>query len=378
VSKFFQALENAEKERREEAAASPDAPPQRAAAAPERRDDPPKRPVIVPRTESTPPPRPASIPAPIMTATAPAITLAEEAPGATAIAEVPASSAERRADTSERRADTSEIFGARIARTKKNGRHAHADVFTGSLPGTTAREAGQLDDHLVSLLEPTSYAAEQYRTVRLAIENFRRERGLHVVAISSPGRGEGKTISAINLAGALAQSPDGRVVLVDADLRHPRVGDYLGLTTAAGLSGFLLDGTLGVDQVIEKPSSIAFSVIPAGAVSSMPYELLKSPRLSALFGALRTKFDYVVVDTPPVLAFPDVGILRDAVDGFVLVVRANRTPREGLVDGLDTIGRHRVLGLVFNDDERNGAITADPDLDSGWRKYFSARLGGGR
>ena len=371
MSKFFQALENAEKERREEASASPEAAPQRPAAAPDRREDTPKRaPVVVPRTEITAPPRPATMPAPIMTATAPAIVHAEEAPAATAVADPPAPSAERRADASE-------IFGARIARTKKNGRRAHAGVFTGSLPGAIAREAGHLDDHLVSLLEPTSYAAEQYRTVRLAIENFRRERGLHVVAISSPGRGEGKTISAINLAGALAQSPDGRVVLVDADLRHPRIGDYLGLTSAAGLSSFLLDSALDVDQVTEKPSSIAFSVIPAGAVSSMPYELLKSPRLSALFGALRTKFDYVVVDTPPVLAFPDVGILRDAVDGFVLVVRANRTPREGLVDGLDTIGRHRVLGLVFNDDDRNGAVTGR-DPDNGWRKYFSFKLGDSR
>jgi capsular exopolysaccharide synthesis family protein len=243
------------------------------------------------------------------------------------------------------------------------------------MPGGPAREAGQLDDHLVSLLEPTGFVAEQYRTVRLAIENFRRERGLHVVAISSPGRGEGKTISAINLAGALAQSPDARVVLVDADLRHPRVGDYLGLTPGRGLSEFLLNGSLTLDQVIEKPSSIAFSVVPAGAVSSMPYELLKSPRFAAIVGALRTRFDYVVIDTPPVLSYPDVGIVRDAVDGFVMVVRANRTPREGLIDGLDTIGRHRVLGLVFNDDARNAMATSDGESDAGWRKYFSFRIG---
>jgi capsular exopolysaccharide synthesis family protein len=273
-------------------------------------------------------------------------------------------------------APSAPTFGASITRSKTNGRN-HAAIFDAEEPGAPQREAGQLDDHLVSLLEPTGFAAEQYRTVRLAIENFRRERGLHVVAISSPGRREGKTISAINLAGALAQSPDARVALVDADLRHPRVAGYLGIPASRGLSGFLLDGSLTVDHVIEKPSSIAFSVVPAGAVSSMPYELLKSPRLAALFGALRTRFDYIVVDTPPVLGVPDVGILRDAVDGFVLVVRAQRTPREGLIDGLDTIGRHRVLGLVFNDDPRNAVQVSDGDTDSGWRKYFSFRLGGG-
>lgn len=272
----------------------------------------------------------------------------------------------------EKPADPMRTFGSPMARSKKKSRHA--DIFVGDT-SSQIREAGQLDDHLVSLLAPTGFAAEQYRTVRLAIENFRRERGLHVVAVSSAGRGEGKTISAINLAGALGQAPDAKVVLVDADLRHPRVADYLGLASARGISSYLLDAGLTPDDVIEKPSSIAFSVVPAGPVSSMPYELLKSPRFTQLFQTLRTRFDFVVVDTPPVLLFPDVGILRDAVDGFVMIVRANRTPREGLVDGLDTIGRHRVLGLVFNDDDRNGAAVAEePD---GWRKYVSFKLGGG-
>ena len=356
MSKFFQALENAERERRESAPAEAApvaavATPSKREAAPERRENPPeKRETPVERREPASPQREMSEAA---------------APARTAVLDPPAPAP----------APSQPTFGSPLARSKKNGR-GHAAIFDGEMPGGPAREAGQLDDHLVSLLEPTGFAAEQYRTVRLAIENFHRERGLHVVAISSPGRSEGKTISAINLAGALAQSPDARVALIDADLRHPRVADYLGLTVTRGLSEYLLDVALTPDDVIERPSSIAFSVVPAGAVSSMPYELLKSPRLTALFGALRTRFDYVVVDTPPVLSYPDVGIVRDAVDGFVLVVRANRTPREGLIDGLDTIGRHRVLGLVFNDDARNG-MTMSHEPDAGWRKYFSFRLGGG-
>jgi capsular exopolysaccharide synthesis family protein len=354
VSKFFQALENAERERAESASnQAPSAEPSGSAAAPA-----PAPAATTPRAAAAPAAPPA--PAPKMSAAAASSAPSAASSTGTAVLEAPMPSAP--------------TFGASLARSKRGG---HAAIFDTAEPGAPHREAGQLDDHLVSLLEPTGFAAEQYRTVRLAIENFRRERGLHIIAISSPGRREGKTISAINLAGALAQSPDARVALVDADLRHPRVADYLGITASRGLSGFLLDGSLTVDHVIEKPSSIAFSVVPAGAVSSMPYELLKSPRLAALFGALRTRFDYVVVDTPPVLAVPDVGILRDAVDGFVMVVRAHRTPREGLIDGLDTIGRHRVLGLVFNDDDRNAIQVSDSETDAGWRKYFSFRLGGG-
>jgi len=107
----------------------------------------------------------------------------------------------------------------------------------------------------------------------------------------------------------------------------------------------------------------------------MPYELLKSPRLSALIGELRQRFDYVLVDTPPALPFPDVGILRDLVDGFIVVVRANRTPREHLAQTLSVMGRPRTLGLVFNDDERAGDPAFEPAGSGSWRRLVPGPLG---
>lgn len=257
------------------------------------------------------------------------------------------------------------VYGAPHARENGGSRFDLEMV-----PGAVDDESGQLDDHLVSLLEPTSFAAEQYRAVRLAIETLRHERGTRVVAISSPGRGEGKTITAINLAGALAQSPDARVVLLEVDLRHPAVARYLGLGARRGLSSYLLDPAMPDEAIIVRPAGVAFAVVPAGAASSMPYELLKAPRLAALLATLRARFDYVVVDTPPVLPFPDVGILRDAVDGFVMVVRANRTPRELLHDAVDVIGRQRALGLIFNDDDRSPGTGTMGD-GTGWRRYVT-------
>ncbi len=258
-------------------------------------------------------------------------------------------------------------YGAPIARDVGEV-PSHRRAFTGILEPAAATEPGEIDDHLVSLLQPTSLAAEQYRTIRLHIETLHRERGLKLIAISSPSRGDGKTLSAINLAGALAQAPDARVVLVEVDVRHPSVGAYLGLGAPRGLSSFLLDPSTAIDAVIERPAGVGFAVVVAGPVSSMPYELLKSPRLTTLFAALRERFDYVVVDTPPVLPFPDVGILRDVVDGFLLVVRANRTPREMVRDSLATVGQTRVLGVVFNDDERT-AVEVSGD-GAGWRSYL--------
>ncbi len=246
----------------------------------------------------------------------------------------------------------------------------HRRLFSGLLEAPDD-EPGQPDDHLVSLLAPTSPAAEQYRSVRLHIETLRRERGLRVVAISSPARGDGKTLSAINLAGALAQAPDARVALVEVDVRHPGVARALGLPAGRGLSSYLLDPDLAVDAALQQPPVGGFAVLPAGRPSSMPYELLKSPRLAALLGALRERFDYTIVDAPPVLPFPDATLLRDLVDGFVLVVRANRTLREMVRDSLNALGPHRVVGLIFNDDERT-AVEVDGDV-AGWRTYLRPR-----
>src|SRR5712664_2392045 len=97
---------------------------------------------------------------------------------------------------------------------------------------------GEIAEQLVSLLAPDSFAADQYRTLRYTVERLRKEGGLHVLAMSSPTPGDGKTITTLNLAGALAQNPDSRVLVVDADLRRPSVARYLGfdLEASAGLA----------------------------------------------------------------------------------------------------------------------------------------------
>src|SRR3954471_18855797 len=115
----------------------------------------------------------------------------------------------------------------------------------------SASAPSALDDHLVSLLAPASFAAEQYRTLRHMIEQAKRATGLSVVAISSPDAGDGKTTTAINLAGTLAQASGARVVLGDLDLRRPCVGARLGLRVAEsrGLVAAILDRDLGLADV---------------------------------------------------------------------------------------------------------------------------------
>jgi capsular exopolysaccharide synthesis family protein len=339
VSKFFKALEKVEQER--ELAETPAAPERPAASA-------------------------ASVEAPVEPATAAAAVAATPATApAPAVTPPPVQSAPAPAPAPAAAAAAPSVYGAPLARVGTGGRG-----FAWQLEGTIETEAGQIDDHLVSLLAPTSYAAEQYRAVRLAVETLHHERGTQVVALASPGRGEGRTMTALNLAGALAQASDARVALLEADLRHPAVARYLGLPAERGLSSYLLDTTMNVDAVLQRIPSIAFAVLPAGATSSMPYELLKSPRLVALLAELRQRYDYVLVDTPSALPFPDVSILRDLVDGFVVVARANRTPREQLNDTMALLGRPRMLGLVFNDDERSRVPSFDQSGELRWRRLM--------
>ncbi len=271
--------------------------------------------------------------------------------------------------------DRTPAYGAPVTRHATAG---HDGAFAALLEPPPVAAPGRLDDHLVSLLEPTGFAAEQYRSARLTIETFRRERGTRLVAVSSPARGDGKTTTTINLTGALAQGQ--RVVLVEADLRRPSIAQMLGIYGGGGLTSYLLDPSIDVEQIVQRPAGLAFPVVVAGAVAAMPYELLKSPRLTALFTTLLASHDFVVIDTPPALAFPDVGILRDIVDGFVLVVRANHTPREQVRQCIGKMGTDRVLGMIFNADEqmRRTSPYAIDEPRRGLRDLLRRPLGGDR
>jgi capsular exopolysaccharide synthesis family protein len=212
---------------------------------------------------------------------------------------------------------------------------------------------GQVDDHLVSLLAPTAFGAEQYRSIRHFIEEQHKDAGLSVVAISSPAVDEGKTTTAINLAGALAQSPAARVLVLEADLRRPSLLKYLGLdgTNGPGLVDIILQPDLSLESGVRRCASFNLAVLPAGVARSATYELLKSPRLGELFAQARERYDYVIVDTPPLCPIPDGRVLVKWVDGVVLVAAAHKTPRKLLEEALEMLTAPPIA-MVFNGDDQ--------------------------
>jgi capsular exopolysaccharide synthesis family protein len=227
---------------------------------------------------------------------------------------------------------------------------------TPSRPGPASPERVPLPEpHLVSLVAPTSFEAEQYRILRHAVEQRHRDSGLRVLAVTSPSGAEGKTTTSINLAGALAQAREARVLLVEADLRRPGVLRQLGLSgSGPGLVEAVLDSARRLSDVVRDCPAYNLHLLPCGTPPLAPYEVLKSPRLTELLDEAREAYDYVVIDTPPVVPCPDYRLLEKAVDGTILVVAADRTPR-GLVDAaLGLLDPARVLGLVFNGDSGRG------------------------
>jgi len=229
------------------------------------------------------------------------------------------------------------------------------------------RARGTPDERLVSVLSPSSFAAEQYRGLRHIVE----ESGKHVVGITSPTPGDGKTTTAVNLAGALAQAPGTRVLLVEADLRRPRIGDQLALegSDTRGLADAIADDRLTLPEVVRHLPRFNLSVLPAGRSPASPYEALHSSRLDGLLEEARSHYAYVVVDTPPVVPVPDCRLIARLVDGFFVLVGAHRTRRELLQEALAALDSTKILGLVFNGDDRPRR---------GYDGYYTAQALGGR
>jgi len=222
----------------------------------------------------------------------------------------------------------------------------------GALAPDRAAAARGIDEHLVSLLTPRGFEAEQFRALRLLVEQRFQLGGPVVLAVTSAVPGEGKTTIALNLAGALAQSSDARVLIVDADLRMPAVARYLGLggTEGPGLAGGVQNAAYSLDSMIRNRPPLTLSILPAGKRPEAPYEVLRSPRLGEILETSRRFHDYVIVDAPPLLGLADCHLLARWVDGFVVVVAADRTPRALVEEALDSLDPEKVVALVLNGD----------------------------
>jgi capsular exopolysaccharide synthesis family protein len=186
---------------------------------------------------------------------------------------------------------------------------------------------------------------EQYRRLAAALHDLQVERGLKTLMITSALAREGKTLTAINLALTLSESYARRVLLVDADLRRPSIHDVLGIANHAGLSEALA-AERGAPAVVEVFPRLA--VLPAGRPGSAPLAGLTSDRMSTLLQQCESRFDWVLIDTPPVGFLPDAQLLARLTRAVVFVIGAGRTPYAAVTRAVAEVGRDCVIGTVLN------------------------------
>jgi len=212
----------------------------------------------------------------------------------------------------------------------------------------SSQDANELNKRRISMLRPESYIAEQFRTLRGRLEAISAQSPIGTIGVTSANAGEGKSTSAINLAVVTAMGVDTKVIVVDCDLRRPTIHKTLGITPEVGLAELLL-GRVSLDEAIVKVEESGLDAIAVRMQPDNPSELLASAQMERLIQELAGRYDRVILDTPACLGLPDAKIVTDLCDGIVVVVRANKTPREEVNAVLEILDRRKILGMVLND-----------------------------
>ena len=201
---------------------------------------------------------------------------------------------------------------------------------------------------LVAAIAPHSEIAEHYRAIRSKL-TLREEQGpLRTIGITSPGDGDGKSVTAANLALTMAQELQRRVVLIDADLRHPTVHGLFAVDRGPGLSE-VLKGEATLDEALIHLPELQLALLPAGNAPDYPAELLGSTAMRRTLDALGGRFDRMVLDLPSALPLADVSTVAPYTDGMLMVIRAGVTQRPALDQALAIFEEQKVLGVVLNE-----------------------------
>ena len=203
------------------------------------------------------------------------------------------------------------------------------------------------ESRLVCLTDRESPTAEAMRLLSVRLRDFRRARPLKKVLITSTIPREGKTTVSANLACALAHGSEEKTLLIGGDVRIPTLTGMFGIESASGLCEMVLKGRSVTSSILHL-DGVGIWVLPAGNVPPNPLEVLQSPKLSTVMSQLAACFDWIVIDSPPVLPLADTTIWMRLADGILLVTRQGTTEKHQLQRGLEALDPQKVLGALLN------------------------------
>ncbi|MBE0669577.1 MAG: CpsD/CapB family tyrosine-protein kinase [Anaerolineales bacterium] len=222
-------------------------------------------------------------------------------------------------------------------------------LFT--LPDRKEVEPGAVHAPVMDMHKIDPFYDELFKGLRAKIEYKIDMVDLRVLAVSSAIAGEGKTLTAINLAANMASTGRKKVLLLDLDFRKPSVGKMLSFPKGPGISDYLW-GTVPKEEIIRKATMPGLFVIPVGKTNSSPADTLAGEKFRSFLQGLRSQFDLVIIDTPPVLPVPDAVTISEQVDAFIMLFRLSYTPHHLFRKALEEIGERKIMGVVLNGEEK--------------------------
>lgn len=208
--------------------------------------------------------------------------------------------------------------------------------------------AAAMDARLVAIMDGKCLGAEQFRVLSIRLIDLQNQSAVKKILVTSSTSGEGKSVIAANLAASLARNAQQKVLLLGGDLRCLALNRLLGCNGLPGLSDYLLgDGPL--TNYLYRVDPLPLWFMPGGSSSIQALQLLESARLKELLDVLASAFDWVIVDSSPLLPLADSIVWARMVDGTLIVVREGKTPKKLLQKAVESLGRASLLGIVVNE-----------------------------
>jgi len=228
-----------------------------------------------------------------------------------------------------------------------------ADSLKVTIPPKMVRPDRMRSDlPLVSLFQPGSLGAEQFRRLRTHVLKLNVSDPPKTIMVTSATAGEGKTFVAANLAAGIAHDLHFHALLVDCDLRSPSLSQWFGVQNGHGLSDYLV-GRGQLSELLMKTKMEKLTLLTGGSAQAKPAELIGSRKMEALVNELKSRYNdrYIILDATPLLATTEPEVLARLVDGIIIVVRAGVTPRETVKQAIASLDPKKILGFVLNDVE---------------------------
>jgi protein-tyrosine kinase len=227
----------------------------------------------------------------------------------------------------------------------------------------------EFNPKLVVVSTPDSVDAENFKVLRAQILFARDGKIPKTIMVTSCLPGEGKTYVTANLAASIALGIDEHVLVVDCDLRRPHLHEILGYSNSAGLHEYLT-GKKGLPELIIRTKIQKLSLLTAGDIPRNPSELLSSSMMEAFLEEVKGRYQdrFIVIDSTPCQVTAETSVLAKYVDGIVLVVMSGKSTKEAIRRSIDTLGKEKILGVVFN-----GYSHAHRDYQKYYKKYYKGK-----